>query len=319
MADKTILITGGSGFLGVSVATRLLQKKPKQRIVLADLIQHPRVKPIANEVRFVEADISNPRECDNLLTKDIGTVYHFAALVSAGAERDFVAGLNANVYATLHMLESCRRQGNRPRFVFTSSIATFGGERLPDVVDDWTFQHPQNSYGAAKVLGEQMINDYSRKGFIDGHGVRLAAIVVRDEPNPAASGYASAIVREPIAGHDYSCPVPPNTRMPILSLNQAVEVLISLGELPEGSLGDYRTINGPSIAPSAEEIAEAVRQCGIPNMGKITFDPDPEIVEIVESWPKGMRSDRAESLGLKPDASIEDIVNSYLREKGKTA
>jgi len=317
MVDGTILITGGSGFLGVSVAARILAESPAQRVVLADLAQHPRMKPIADKIRFTKANISDPRACDELLTPEVGTVYHFAALVSAGAERDFVAGLNANVYATLYLLEACRKQGHRPRFVFPSSIATFGGADLPEVVDDWTHQHPQNSYGVAKVVGEQLLNDYSRRGFVDGRGVRLPAIVVRDEPNPAASEYASAIIREPIAGRDYVCPVDPSARMPILSLRQAVEVLTSLGGLPEGSLGDYRTINGPAIAPRAEEIADAVRRCGAPNLGAITFDPDPEIAAIVASWPKGMRSDRAAKLGLKPDASVEAIVDDYLREKGK--
>jgi len=317
MTDNVILITGGSGFLGVSVAARILAKYPEQRIILADLVRHPRADPIADKVYFVTADLSDPKACDKLLTSEIGTVYHFAALVSAGAERDFVAGLNANVYATLSLLESCRKQGHCPRFVFTSSIATFGGSRLPDVVDDWTYQHPQNSYGVAKVVGEQLLNDYSRKGFIDGRGVRLPAIVVRDEPNPAASGYASALIREPIAGHDYTCPVTPDTRMPILSLRRAVEVLVLLGELPEGRLGDYRTINGVAIAPSAGEIADAVRNCGAPDLGAITFEPDPDIAAIVASWPKEMRFDRAEALGLKPDASIEAIVDDYLLEKGK--
>jgi nucleoside-diphosphate-sugar epimerase len=188
---------------------------------------------------------------------------------------------------------------------------------LPDAVDDWTYQHPQNSYGVAKVVGEQLLNDYSRKGFVDGRGVRLPAIVVRDEPNPAASEYASALVREPVAGRNYVCPVAPSTRMPILSLRQAVEVLVLLGELPEGRLGDYRTINGVAIAPSAEEIADAVRHCGAPNLGTIDFDPDPEIGRIVAGWPKEMRFDRAKALGLRPDASIEAIVDDYLRVRGK--
>lgn len=317
MPEKTVLITGGGGFLGVSVATRILQEHPEQRIVLADIFRHPRVDPIADKVRFVLTDISDPKQAESLVTQDIGTVYHFAALVSAGAERDFVAGLSANIHSTLNLLEACRKQGQKPRFVFTSSIATFGGEGLPEVVDDWTFQHPQNSYGVAKVLGEQLLNDYSRKGFIDGRGVRLAAIVVRDEPNTAASGYASALVRDPIMGLDYECPVTQDTRMPILSLRQAVEVLVSLGELPEGSLGDYRTINSPSISPSAGEIAHAVESSGVPGLGKITFKADPNIVRIVASWPKVMRCERAETLRLRADASIDVIVDDYLREKGK--
>ena len=315
MRNRTTLITGGCGFLGVSVATRLLAMNTSWKIVLADLVRHTRMERISSRIQFAEANISNQRECEELVTPDVDTVYHFASLVSGGAERDFAGGLNANVYATINMLESCRKQGNCPRFIFPSSIATFGGQNLPAVVDDSTCQPPQNSYGVAKVVGEQTLNDYSRKGFIDGRGVRLPAIVVRDEANTAASGYASALVREPIAGHNYVCPVPPDTRMPILSSKKAVEVLISLSELPKGSLGDYRTINGPSISPSAAEIANAIKNCGVPNLGSIAFHPDPNIIAIVVGWPTEMRYDRAKELGFGSDPSIEAIVADYIQGK----
>jgi D-erythronate 2-dehydrogenase len=198
--------------------------------------------------------------------------------------------------------------------VFTSSVATFGGVRLPAVVDDWTHQHPQSSYGASKVVGEQLLNDYSRKGFLDGRAMRLPAIVVRDEPNTALSGYSSALVREPLAGRDYVCPVPPEARMPILSVRACVDVLIRLAELPAGALDDYRTINAPSIAPSAAEIADAVLRLGRRGTGAIGFAPDPAVARIVAGWPQGMRCDRAERLGLTAETTIESIVLEHLAD-----
>ena len=317
LAEGSILITGGSGFIGSTLARYLLDHELSSDIVLADIARSPRVDGLADRVEFVEADLAEASRCEDLVGPDVGTVYHLASLVSGGAERDFVAGYKANLHATLNLLEACRKQGTDPRFVFTSSIATFGGSDLPDVIDDWTFQHPQNSYGVAKVIGEQLLNDYSRKGFLDGRGVRLPAIVVRDVANTAASGYASALVREPVAGDDYVCPVPPGTRLPILSIERCVELLVALAQLPAEGFGDYRTINGPGISPSAEEIAETVREYSREGYGSIAFDVDPEIEEIVQAWPKVMKAERAESLGLQGDPSIDSIVTSYIEKVEK--
>ena len=318
MAEGTILITGGGGFLGVALAKALLQRDPSTSIVAVDIVKSRRLAAIAPKVTFIRADLSDAEVCDQLIAPEVKTVYHLASLVSGGAEHDFVGGYRANLHATLNLLESCRVRQTMPRYVFPSSIATFGGSQLPDTVDDWTFQHPQNSYGVAKVIGEQLLNDYSRKGYVDGRGVRLPAVVVRDEPNTAASGYASALVREPVAGTDYACPVPPDTRIPILSITRCVRMLVSLAEMPEGILGDYRTINGPSMAPSAEEIADAVRHLGMGGLGTITFDPDPLTEGIVAAWPKRMVFDRASALGLRPDDSIEAIVAEYRHQTGGT-
>jgi nucleoside-diphosphate-sugar epimerase len=311
-----ILITGGSGFLGASLAGRLLSADgtgPK-RIVLTDLLEHPRLAGLGRRVDFIRADLADGAACRDLIAPDVACVYHFASLVSGGAEKDFEAGLRANVLATMNLLEACRMGGRCPRFVFTSSIATFGGSNLPEEVDDLAHQHPQNSYGVAKVLGEQLLNDYSRKGFIDGRGVRLPAIVVRDEPNTAASGYASAILREPLAGRDYICPVSPDTRIPILSVGRCIAALRQLGELPPGSLGDWRTINGPSLSPSAREMADAAARHGA--RGPVRFESDPAIQKMIASWPRRMRALRAAALGLEADRSVDELVRDYVASLG---
>jgi nucleoside-diphosphate-sugar epimerase len=310
----SVLITGGGGFLGVGLAKLLLAREPGTQLIVTDIVEHSRLAALRDRLQFVRADLADAGACAALLTPDIRIVYHFASLVSVGAERDFEAGLKANVLATLNLLEACRRQGQRPRFVFTSSIATFGGCHLPPTVDDWTHQHPQNSYGMAKVVGEQWLNDYSRKGFIDGRGVRLPAIVVRDEPNTAASGYVSALFREPLHGRDYVCPVEPATRIPILSARRCVETLAALGALPAGALGDYRTINGPNLAPSAGEIADAVRAFQPRPAGTITFAPDPAIQPMIDSWPRQLKSERAAAVGLTADTSLAEILADYARE-----
>ena len=184
----------------------------------------------------------------------------------------------------INLLEACGLRAGCPRLVFPSSIATFGDVDLPAEVDDATCQHPPNSYGVAKVLGEQLLNDYSRKGFIDGRGVRLPAIVVRDEPNTAASGFASGLIREPLSGRDYVCPVSEQTRLPILSIQACVRLLVALAELPTDALGDYRSINALNLLPSAAEIAAAVRAHQAP--GAIRFEPDPAVMALIEAWPQ---------------------------------
>lgn len=316
--NDRILITGGSGFLGTRLASLLLARNPACPITLTDIAEHPRAAALRGRVDFEMGDLTNAATCRQLLTGEIGTVYHFASLVSGGAERDFEAGLKANVLSTLNLLEACRLRGCRPRFVFTSSIATFGGAKLPSTIDDWTHQHPQNSYGTAKVVGEQWLNDYSRKGYVDGRGVRLPAIVVRDEPNSAASGYASALFREPLHGRAYACPVGESAQIPILSVMRAVETLAQLGALDSAALGDFRTVNGPSLSPRASEIATAVRSFaahGSPPPGTITFSSDPTIEEMIKTWPRIMQATRAEALGLLPDESLRHIIETYVREQ----
>lgn len=307
----SILITGGGGFLGVAVAERILAREPGARLFVNHRSRHPRLVRLAGRVTLVAGDLTDPAACRSLVGPDVSTIFHLASLVSGGAEADFVAGMQANLYASLHLLEACRLAGTRPRFVFPSSIAGFGGAGLPETVTDWTHQHPQNSYGVAKVVVEQLLNDYSRKGYVDGRGLRLPAIIVRDEANTAASGYASALIREPLHGRDYACPVSPETRIPLLSLHRCVELLVACAELEPGCLGDYRTLNCPGLSPSAGEIAEAVRGCGARPQGAIVFQPDPAVERIVAAWPKRMAAERANRLGLFSDPSIVEIVQHY--------
>ena len=308
---RSILITGGSGFLGVSVAERILAGNPEARVILNHRTRPPRLRRLEGRVTFVTADLTDPAACRGLIGPDVETIFHLASLVSGGAEADFLAGLQANVYASLNLLEACRLAGAGPRVVFPSSIASFGGANLPETVTDWTHQHPQNSYGVAKVVVEQLLNDYSRKGYVDGRGLRLPAIVVRDEPNTAASGYASALIREPIRGQSYCAPVAPETRIPILSLQRCVELLVACADLEDSSFGDYRTLNSPALSPSAGEIAAAVCACGAQRLGAISFQPDPAVERIVTAWPKYMAAERANRLGLSGDPSIAAIVQGY--------
>lgn len=313
---RHVLITGGAGFLGVAVAELLLAREAGIRLTLTDLVEHPRLATIRARVRFIPGDVGDAAVCAGLVDASVHTVFHFASLVSGGAERDFDAGMRANLDSTRHLLDAARRAGNAPRFVFPSSIATFGGGALPTTVDDWTHQHPQNSYGVAKVVCEQLINEYSRRGWVDGRVLRLPAVIVRDEPNSAVSGYASGLIREPLAGRDYVCPVSPETRIPLISTATTVGVLVGAGDLAPGALGDFRALNAPGIQPSAQDIADAVRATRAPGLGSISFAPDPAIERIVAAWPKQLKAERAQALGLPADRSIGEVIAEYRRESG---
>lgn len=308
-----VLITGGAGFLGVAVAKRLLARHPGLSILLSDLARHPRLAQVEDRCAFQAADLTDPAAVAALVGPETRLVFHFASLVSGGAEKDFAAGMAANLHATISLLEACRTRARAPRLVFPSSIATYGGRHLPEEVDDRTHQHPQNSYGVAKVCCEQLISDASRKGFLDGRAIRLPAIVVRDEPNSAASGYASALIREPLAGRDYVCPVSPTLRIPILGLERCIDVLVALGDAPAERIGDWRAFNAPSLAPSAQEILDATRRVGAGRrLGRVEFRPDPAVESIMATWPRRMRAQQAEALGLGADDAVDAIVRDHL-------
>ena len=207
-----VLITGGAGLLGTRLAQRLLQRgmligpdgaaQTITRITLLDIVAAPATLLTDARVVSVAGDICDPACIETVLTPQTHSVFHLAAVVSGQAEADFDLGMRINLDATRLLLERARHNGNRPRFVFTSSVAVFGGALPAQVPDDCTPQ-PQSSYGVQKVLGELLVNEYTRRGFIDGRALRMPTVCVRPgAPNKAASSFASGIIREPLNGVD---------------------------------------------------------------------------------------------------------------------
>lgn len=309
---KKVLITGAGGFVGSVLAEHVQTVQPCGELVLTDLRPPGYLEQLRPQVSFVPADLSDPEACRELISTEIATVFHCASLISGGAERDFVNGMKANVLGTMNLFEACRMRGHCPIVVFTSSIAVFGGKNLPSTVDDWTFLCPQTSYGTAKVIGEQLLNDYSRRGYIDGRGIRLPAVVIRDEPSPSADGITGAILREPLRGREYVCPLEPETRIPLLGIRDCVQILNELSRLPAEALGDHRIMNSPNITPSIEEMVSAVKKAECPNPGSVEFRPDETSGKTINAWPKKMKSSRAENLGLKATSTLNEIISDYL-------
>jgi nucleoside-diphosphate-sugar epimerase len=292
-----ILVTGAAGYIGSALVRALAE----QEVIATDQTSMPFAQALVGNIAY-------PQFARSLITPEIGVVFHLAALVSGGAEQNFELGMKVNLDATRDLLEACRLAGHCPKFVFASSIAVYGGA-LPDPVTDDTPPAPRISYGAQKLMCEVLIDDYSRRGYVDGRALRLPTVMVRPgSANTAVSGWASAIIREPLAGRDYVCPVRPNTRMACISVARVVQCLQRMARLPANALGERRTVLLTGIPVSAQQMWDAVRQRA---SGNARFEPDARLQAIMDSVPKATHSARAAALGLPHSASIDEIVREY--------
>jgi nucleoside-diphosphate-sugar epimerase len=319
-----VVITGGAGFLGKKLARRLLQHaslvgadgrpEPVSEVVLFDVGRASGPGLADQRVKTVAGDIANFATVQSIV-QGASTVFHFAAVVSAGAEADFDLGYRVNLDGTRNVLEACRALGTNPRVVFTSSLAAFGGELPPAVTDD-TPLTPQTSYGAQKSIGEFLVRDYTRKGFLRGSSVRLPTICVRTGlPNKAASTWASSMVREPLTGVDVVCPVRPETIMVVLSPRKTVDAFVRLHDLPPDALGPGRTLLLNGINVTARQLEQAMqRHAGNRNVGKVAWQHDPAIQKICDGWPQGIESRRARALGFDTDRDLDEIVRNFIAD-----
>jgi nucleoside-diphosphate-sugar epimerase len=319
-----VLITGGAGFLGQRLARELLARgslKDRQgtpqtitELVLLDVVQ-------ANDfgdkrVRTEVGDIAERSVLERVIDDQTSAIFHLAAIVSGQAEADFDLGMRINLDASRLLLETCRQRGHRPRVLFTSSVAVYGGA-LPEVVQDDTALNPQSSYGAQKAIAELLLNDYARRGFVDGRVLRLPTISVRPgKPNAAASSFASGIIREPLNGEAAVCPVAGSTRLWLLSPRKAIESLIAGLELDSAALGNQRVLNLPGISVSVDEMVAALREvAGDAAVARIVWERDERVEKIVGSWPGRWDTSRAEELGLSGERSFADVIRSYVADE----
>jgi nucleoside-diphosphate-sugar epimerase len=250
-----------------------------------------------------------------LLLPGAEAVFHLAAVVSGEAEADTDLGYRVNLDGTRAVLDACRALGSCPRVVFASSLAVYGGA-LPPAVGDDTPLTPQTSYGTQKAIGELLVNDYSRKGFIDGRAVRLPTVVVRPgRPNRAASTFASSMIREPLAGRDVVCPVSPDTVMALASPRRIVAGLLHAHDLPADAFAASRSLQLPGFSVAVGEMAAAVRRAaGEAAYARIHWEPDPQIQQIISSWPQALRAPRAEALGFSADTGIDEAVQAFIED-----
>ncbi|MFI6375605.1 D-erythronate dehydrogenase [Streptomyces sp. NPDC050546] len=324
-----IVITGGFGFLGREITDTLLRTRtlggtPIDQLVLTDRFVPPGAAQAADPlVEIVRGDLV---EClDEVFAEPVDVLIHLAAAVSAECEADFDLGMSANLDTTRALLEAARAQsasgGPAPRLVFSSSVAVYGSDPalpLPPVVSESTLPTPRSSYGIQKLICEQLVADYTRRGFIDGRVARLMTVSVRPgKPNAAASGFLSGIVREPLAGLPAICPVRPDLRVALASPRRTVEGILRVAEAERGGgrgrLDGGLPVNLPALTVSvAEMLATLRRVAGDAAADLVTVAPDPDVEAVVGSWPSVFDNTRAAALGLEPDPSFESVVRDYL-------
>lgn len=325
-----IVITGAAGFIGRKLTEALVRRGrligPDSKetaiteLVLCDQVQAPLpVQPPqgdAMSVRVVTGDLSDAGTVGSLIQGEVASVFHLAAVVSAAAEEDFNLGMKVNLDASRGLLEACRRLPTKPRLVFASSVAVFGGH-MPSVIQDDTAPTPQSSYGTQKVVCELLVNDFSRKGFIDGRALRLPTIVVRPgKPNRAASAFASSIIREPLQGMEAICPVPSETALWLLSPRCVVDALIHAHDLPAERWGTNRTVNLPGITVRVGEMIDAMgRIAGEETKSRIRWKRDPLVERIVGGWPSRFNPRRGLELEFNYDESIDAIVRAFIHDE----
>ena len=315
-----ILILGGGGVVGQKLARNLaarghLKGREIARITLADINDPAPLPDAPMPVDGIACNIADPASVATAIGEDVDVIYLLAAIVSAHAEEDFEAGIAVNMMGSFNVLERARALGTCPTVVFSSSIAVFGGE-VPDPVTDFTHHNPQTSYGTQKAIGELLINDYSRRGFIDGRGFRLPTISVRPGlPNRAASSFMSSILREPLNGKEAVCPVGEDFPHFYLSPRQCAENLALAAEIPAADMGLNRCMTMPGRTWTIRQLIDAMTAVAGPEPARlIRWEEQPEIRRIVTGWRYDFRTEKALKLGLKPDESFEDNIRYYLED-----
>ncbi len=318
-----ILIIGAAGMVGRRFAERLiadgrLGDSSIETIHAFDVIEAPLAS--ADDVRVdVEAgNIADVGTVNGLIAHKPDVIFHLAAIVSGEAEVEFEKGYDINMDGTRHLLEAIRKigAGYRPRLVFTSSIAVFGAP-FPDKIDDEFFRAPLTSYGTQKAICELLLADYTRKGFVDGIGIRLPTIVVRPgKPNKAASGFFSGIIREPLAGQEAILPVSDDVRHWVASPDAAVGFLLHAATMDLTQLGARRSLTMPGLSVTIAEMIEALRRvAGDEAVARIKRAPDPQIAAIVDGWPRDFIARRAEEAGFTADKDFDSIIRAHIADE----
>ena len=320
-----ILIIGAAGMVGRKLTERLVKDttlggQEISALTLVDVVAPAKPTGFAGPVETITADLSAPGEAEKLVAKRPDTIFHLAAIVSGEAEADFDKGYRINLDGTRFLFEAIRQQGLRQpyaaRVVFTSSIAVFGAP-FPDKIADEFFSTPLTSYGTQKAIGELLLNDYSRKGFFDGIGIRLPTICVRPgKPNKAASGFFSNILREPLSGQEAVLPVSTEVRHWFASPRAAVGFLVHAATIDTARLGWRRNLSLPGLSATVGEEIEALRRVGGDKaVNLIRHEPDATIGKIVDGWARDFDTGRAESLGFKAERSMDEIIRAHVEDE----
>lgn len=316
-----VLVIGAAGMIGRKLVQRLVRdphigSKPIERMTLQDLVEPEAPKGTAIKVTTRAGDITSPGEAAALVADAPGMIFHLAAIVSGEAETDFEKGYRINLDGMRFLLEAIRARGHKPKLVFTSSIAVFGAP-FPNAIPDEFHLTPLTSYGTQKAIGELLLADYTRRGFLQGVGIRLPSIVVRPgKPNKAASGFFSNIIREPLAGHEAVLPVPDTVLHTHASPRAAIGFLLHGAELSREQIGPRIGITMPGVCCTVAEQIDALRRvAGDKVVARIRRQTDPLVAKIVEGWPTRFDARCGLALGFRPERSFEEIIRIHIEDE----
>ena len=319
-----ILVLGAAGMVGRKLVDRLvadgrLGNNDITKMTLHDVVAAKKPEKASFPVEVLSGDFAIPGVPEKLISGRPDVVFHLAAIVSGEAELDFDKGYRINLDGTRMLFDAIRLAGGgyKPRVVFTSSIAVFGAP-FPDAIGDEFFNTPLLSYGTQKAIGELLLADYTRRGFMDGVGIRLPTICIRPGlPNKAASGFFSGILREPLAGQEAILPVSEDVRHWHASPRSAVGFLIHAGTMDTAKIGPRRNLTMPGISATVgEQIAALKRVAGEKVASRIRREPDPFIVGIVAGWPRNFNPKRALELGFTTaEKSFDDIIRIHIDDE----
>lgn len=324
-----IVVTGAFGFLGTQLVTTLLRRgtfreRPIDELVLTDQ-RVPADSPLTRNPRvtIVQGDLL--ASIDTVFEAPADAIMHLAAAVSAECENDFDLGMRSNLRATTSLLDAARAQsthrGPVPVVLFSSSVAVYGSDpTLPasGPVTEATLPVPQSSYGTQKYACEQLVADYTRKGYLDGRVARLMTVAIRPGvPNGAASGFLSGMIREPLAGIPSVVPVHPDLKVALASPRSTISGVLALAEAERGTrpgrLAGRLPVNLPALTVAVRDMHATLRKVAGDRVADlVTFEPDPAIERIVGSWPAHFDNARATDLGIRPDSDFETVVRQYM-------
>lgn len=287
-------------------------------LVLYDIVE-AKLPEAAFSIQTTSGNIADPEESMRLAALKPDIVIHLAAIVSSDAEKNFDKGWDINARGSWQLLEALREQHEaskgsyRPRVVFASSIAVFGGP-YPEKIDDDFLCAPQTSYGAQKAMTELLVADYSRKGFIDGFSMRLPTICVRPgKPNLAASSFFSGIIREPLNGQEAILPVSDQTRHWHASPRAAAKFFTQAATLDTSKLNGRYSLNLPGVSCTVAEQIEALRTIAGNDVVKLIKPQDDEAINnIVKGWPCNFDPQRALALGFEGEKDFAEIIQIYM-------
>ena len=308
-----IIITGAAGFLGQRLAKAILDSSLIfDELLLVDIVM-PSDPGKDDRMNCMQIDLSEQAAAKKIITPETAIVFHLAAVVSSHAEKDFDLGWKVNLDITRQLLEACRSGTTNIKFVFASSLAVYGG-KLPAIVNETTAVTPRSSYGTQKAMGELLVNDYTRKKFVDGRVLRLPTICVRPgRPNQAASSFVSSIIREPINGEQAVCPVSPELEVLLSSPDTVIQNIIKAATFDSTVFGDWRTVNLPGITVTIQQMLDSLeRITDKATVEKVQFKPDASINAIVSSWPGAVDNTNALQLGFKVDHDFDQFITQFI-------